>query len=102
MCFSWNVRSTHEAILPSVFLSLFSSAGVLYYPKAHSQSAPVLKIPVKFVFYHVMQVFVSIGDELKFKVFFNHDNLDIVWSDVSSFNHSSHGILGEYLALVVR
>ena len=44
MCFSWNVRSTHEAILPSVFLSLFSSAGVLYYPKAHSQSAPVLKI----------------------------------------------------------
>jgi hypothetical protein len=41
-------------------------------------------------------VFVSIGDELKFKVFFNHDNLDIVWSDVSSFNHSSHGILGQF------
>ena len=49
-----------------------------------------------------MQVFVSIGDELKFKVFFNHDNLDIVWSDVSSFNHPSHGILGKYLVLVVR
>ena len=39
----------------------------------------------------------SIGDELKFNVFFNHDNLDIVWSDVSSFNHSSHGILGKCL-----
>ena len=44
-----------------------------------------------------LQVSVSVEDELKFKVFFNHDNLDIVWSDVSSFNHSSHGILGKCL-----
>ena len=36
----------------------------------------------------------SIGDELEFKVFFNHDSLDIVWSNVGTFNHSSHGILG--------
>ena len=27
-------------------------------------------------------------------VFYNHDNLDLVWSDVNKFNHSSHGILG--------
>ena len=40
----------------------------------------------------------SVGDELRFKVFFNHDNLDIVWSDVSRFNHPSHGILGTVFA----
>ena len=45
-----------------------------------------------------MQVKVSVGDELRFKVFFNHDNLDIVWSDVSRFNHPSHGILGTVFA----
>ena len=38
------LNSTHVAILPSTFLYLFSSSGVLYHPKAHSQSTPVLKI----------------------------------------------------------
>ena len=42
----------------------------------------------------VTQVFVSVGEELQFMVFYNHDNLDLVWSDVNKFNHSSHGILG--------
>ena len=149
----------HNTTIMHLFHPCFSS-GVLYHPKAHSQSTPVLKIHLYYkdksiyvsgygvldakrvssvvlegdklnilsgkvtynwassvrslscmkiskrfypcVHNYTMQVFVSIGDELKFKVFFNHDNLDIVWSDVSSFNHSSHGILGKYLALVVR
>jgi hypothetical protein len=41
-------------------------------------------------------VFVSVGSELKFIVFFNYDNLDLVWSDMSNFNQSSHGILGQF------
>jgi hypothetical protein len=40
-------------------------------------------------------VLVSIGDELEFKVFFNHDSLDVAWSAVGSLNHS-HGILGQF------
>ena len=82
---------------PPTWASSVSSATYKYVFQAEIPS-----ISVRIVLNHVLQVFVSIGDELKFKVFFNHDNLDIVWSDVSGFNHSSHGILGKYFTLVVR